>query len=69
MEVTPSDGLERCSEPGARTAEEQGPYLYPPLARPEVTVQLPRLVHFIWSGDTIPQKYIDNIRSTQICHY
>ena len=62
-----SDGQERYCEPCARTWK--GPYLYPPLARPEMSVELPRLVHFIWSGDTIPQKYIDNIRSTYICHY
>ena len=30
--------------------------------RPEVTVDIPKLVHFIWYGEVIPQKYIDNIR-------
>jgi len=43
-----------------RTAED---YLFAPMDRPEVTVDIPKLVHFIWYGEVIPQKYIDNIRS------
>ena len=27
-----------------------------------MSVDIPKLVHFIWYGEAIPQKYIDNIR-------
>jgi len=42
-----------------RTAEE---YLYAQILEREHSHTLPNLLHFVWHGKQIPQKYLDNIR-------
>ena len=42
-----------------RTAED---YLYAQISEREHSHTLPNLLHFVWHGKQIPQKYLDNIR-------
>ena len=42
-----------------RRAEE---YLYATISERKHAVEVPKIIHFIWHGKKIPQKYLDNIR-------
>ena len=42
-----------------RRAEE---YLFATISERKNAVKVPKIIHFIWHGKKLPQKYLDNIR-------